>query len=283
MDLSISNRKYKIDSSILLSIDNEYKAYFLGLLYADGSLSKTGFSINLILEDSYILETLSKNLFYDKPLYTIKPRLMKNGNLSKPQKQLAICNKKIKESVTSLGVIRNKSLILDFPSDEQLPPIFLNHFIRGYFDGDGTIHNGKTKYKKTAYKCSFVGSHLFIKKLKDILEKNNIVFTVEICGKVSKLNSTNKLEISKIYNFLYKNSNIHLHRKYKKFVEMIETTDWDKINNVKYSSAVGVTFDKRRNKWYATAKRGGKSIWLGSYNEETSAILAREEFDKQSI
>ena len=78
----------------------------------------------------------------------------------------------------NLGCIPNKSLTLTFPdfiNDELLP-----HFIRGYFDGDGCIWNGKRKKvvvkdsrNKTGYreriihnvKFTITGNYTFISKL----------------------------------------------------------------------------------------------------------------------
>lgn len=49
------------------------------------------------------------------------------------------------KDLTKLGAKRNKSLTLEFPSDEIVPKKYKHHFIRGYFDGDGCIWNGKRK------------------------------------------------------------------------------------------------------------------------------------------
>ena len=40
------------------------------------------------------------------------------------------------------GCVPNKSLILTFPNKHQVPENLINHFIRGYFDGDGSINYG---------------------------------------------------------------------------------------------------------------------------------------------
>ena len=46
----------------------------------------------------------------------------------------------------NLGCIPNKSLILLPP---KLKDEFISHFIRGYFDGDGSIGKYKNRYKIT--------------------------------------------------------------------------------------------------------------------------------------
>ena len=53
------------------------------------------------------------------------------------------------------GCVPNKSLILTFPNKYQVPKNLINHFIRGYFDGDGSIY----EYSKThAGSISFIGT-----------------------------------------------------------------------------------------------------------------------------
>lgn len=48
-------------------------------------------------------------------------------------------SQKTVDDLKQLGCIERKSLILKFPTEEQVPFDLLHHFIRGYFDGDGSI------------------------------------------------------------------------------------------------------------------------------------------------
>lgn len=62
------------------------------------------------------------------------------------------------KDISTLGAIKNKSLTLTFPSDDIVPKKFKRDFIRGYFDGDGCIWNGKRKkmvVKDSASKTGF--------------------------------------------------------------------------------------------------------------------------------
>ena len=44
------------------------------------------------------------------------------------------------ESLNKLGCKPNKSLILEFPKEEYFTsPDLIRHFIRGYWDGDGSL------------------------------------------------------------------------------------------------------------------------------------------------
>jgi hypothetical protein len=135
-------------------IDTEDKAYFLGLLFADGnnyvkSKNRKYYTISIVLQerDKKILEKMRDTIAPGYNLYFYKP---KNKNCQNTYK-LSIRNKHLSDQLSSLGCVPAKSLILKFPNHN----IFKNknlikHFIRGYFDGDGClgIYNLKKNYKK---------------------------------------------------------------------------------------------------------------------------------------
>ena len=45
------------------------------------------------------------------------------------------------KDIEKLGVVKNKSLVLQFPTEEIVPDEFMSSFVLGYFDG--CIWNGK--------------------------------------------------------------------------------------------------------------------------------------------
>jgi hypothetical protein len=61
------------------------------------------------------------------------------------QVNLTFSSREMCKDVEKLGGIKHKSLILEFPSFDIVPEKYMSHFIRGYFDGDGCIWNGKRK------------------------------------------------------------------------------------------------------------------------------------------
>lgn len=139
------NRQYTLNDKYFKKIDSEDKAYFLGLLYADGCMSSTSNAVQLALqeEDSYIMEEFKEYINSDKPLGFIKSsEILGFQNLHKKyyrknQSILIINSSRIKEQLLNLGLTPNKSLTVTFPS--FLSAEMLLHFVRGYFDGDGCI------------------------------------------------------------------------------------------------------------------------------------------------
>ena len=136
--------------------------------------------------------------------------------------KVTITNKQIVLDLISLGCVPNKSLILQFPTENQVPTNLIRHFIRGYFDGDGCIHIDVSK-KNASF--SILGTKDFLTKLKKHLMEN-IPNLTQSGHKIKKDSSTSKAysfsfskleDLSLLYNYLYNGCNIYLDRKLQKF------------------------------------------------------------------
>lgn len=254
-------------------IDDEYKAYFLGLFFADGNLSGNTASISLQERDCYVLDKIS-NYFFSQPkkLYFYKKRKESYQNMNK----LSISNYIFAKDLRMLNITNNKSLTLKFPSSNQVPHNLLHHFIRGYFDGDGSIYSSHIHL--TRFSLNILGSNCFIDTLSKILISLNIKNTIYKEGKISRMNIGNKLDMLKFKEFIYKDSTIFLQRKYDKFQDLIKATDFDKLNKPKYSKFLGISFDKKRLKWVANVKRNQKNKFLGYFSSEEEASEHRKNY-----
>lgn len=131
---------HPIDTTYFREIDTERKAYWLGMLSADGCNKANGRVIlSLSGEDRYMLEEFKRDIGFGGEIYQAKqyPRHKKIPY------RLEFCNRVISDDLFRHGIVYNKSLSLRFPADNQIPLDFMPHFVRGYFDGDG--HVGKTR------------------------------------------------------------------------------------------------------------------------------------------
>lgn len=218
------DRKHKFNYSYFDKIDTHEKAYFLGLLYSDGyNNTKLGrIYISLKKEDGYILENFKTELGLEsKKLYeyNYKTTFGIGTSLSLP-----INCKKMSESLNKLGCVKAKSKILKFPTKKQLPEKFLNSFILGYFDGDGSVYENIDRNQDRDKKCSvtILSSLDFINSLKDILaEKIDINSWIREGTGCYRLEFSNKNSL-KFYNFIYKDSKFNLIRKKKRFEKYID-------------------------------------------------------------
>ena len=134
------NYKYKINHEYFNSIDTEEKAYILGFLCADGSISKKGKScltISLQYGDYDILEKIKKAVQSESPIksYTYNGRKYCN---------IAFYSERICDKLKENGCVCNKSSHLDW-NNIKISSTLLSHFIRGYFDGDGCLSFGNIR------------------------------------------------------------------------------------------------------------------------------------------
>lgn len=223
------SKKYNIDETYFEKIDNQNKAYFLGLLYADGcNYTKKGeVKLSLVESDKHILESFNIELKTNKPLRFTKLD-HKNPNFSN---QIVSCieNKKLSKDLDDLGCVNNKSLVLKFPTIKQVPEHLIPHFIRGYFDGDGCITYSfdKIRNKKSPI-INFCGTKEFLYSLQTIFN-NELGFTFTKQQKRHKTISNNysisyggKKQMLKFYNWLYNDSIYFLKRKHIKFIELLK-------------------------------------------------------------
>lgn len=194
--------KCRIDPTVFDKIDTEEKAYWLGFLYADGNISSEGYrlEVNLSVKDLNHLLKFKKFLKLETDLLVDETKC-----------RLAVRNKTIWNNLNQKGCIPCKSLKLKFPSISIFESLDLvRHFIRGYFDGDGSIGI----YRKE--EISFISTNEFLIELEKYLGIKGY-----IRNKTSK-NWPNKafelkyssLKARKIANLIYKDATIYLQRKY---------------------------------------------------------------------
>lgn len=221
-DRTLSARVYHYDEHYFDNIDTPNKARILGFLYADGSncLSKSTISMSLEECDYQALEDIRKELKSDKPLeYLDYSNKHDFGYNYKNQYRLLIFSKHMCETLESIGMVSNKSLVLTFP---DIPEHLIPSFILGYFEGDGSlgVHDIEKAYKITSPKVSITSTENFCKTLSDIIQKN-LGFTPIICdaschnGITRSLNINKKDDAMKFLHWIYKDADIYLERKYK--------------------------------------------------------------------
>ena len=166
--------KFPRNSNFFEVIDSKEKAYWLGFLYADGYISKKNeIRINLKKDDESHLqkflnaiEATNSNIHYSQK--TDKDKVYYQAYCS-------IRDNKIVEDLGNKGCVNNKSLTLTFPTEEQVSEEFVSHFVRGYFDGDGSIHSILSGHAKTPnYRISFAGTKDFLITLRRLLKVEHL-------------------------------------------------------------------------------------------------------------
>lgn len=220
-----TNRIYTFNEDYFEKIDSDNKAYFLGYLFADGCIRerfKKGRNnpiysciLKLHEKDYYIMEYFKKELNF-------------NGGITKEKGtncfKIVLNSKKLCKDLINLGCIPCKSLILKFP--KMLNKEYYPHFIRGYFDGDGSVGVYDQKYRTDFISnISLLGTLDFCRGVKEELENNNIKAHIKKRGKNIKntycLNVYAREQQIKFINYIYKDAVYYLIRKYKISLDII--------------------------------------------------------------
>ena len=200
--------KYPRNSNFFENINSKEKAYWLGMMLSDGSITNQ-YSVNLGLKDKEHIEK------FKKAIGAINNKIIEiqDNRWSKPyiNYRLSIRDKKMVKDLRKYNCIPNKNYIeFDFPN---IPEEYYYDFIRGYFDGDGSIYFTNKKYI-----ISFVGNKKFLTTLKKILDKENISLCQNSKSKITyDLKISGKKDIQRILHLMYDNSteDIRLNRKYE--------------------------------------------------------------------
>ena len=212
------NRKYFCDETYF----NEWSvemAYFLGFIAADGHITsydnkQNYIIINIVKDDEEVLERFKNSISYTgKIIYLNK----KNGQM---QSCLRICSSKLTEQLKSHSLNSKKTYSLNWLN--HIPDQYVNHFMRGYFDGDGCVHLNFEKYK---YSASLVGTENFmtgfLKYFRNKIKEN--IGSIKIYPTYTNLAFGGKYVAKTFLDWIYNESteNTRLKRKYNKYLEFI--------------------------------------------------------------
>lgn len=183
----------KVKKNPFLNWD-ETAQYWFGYLAADGNLSKTKYSINLLSIDH---SHLSKFKDWVEPSLTLYNK--KGSNC----KVVTFGHFDTYQFLITKGITPKKSLTLNLNT-----PI-TRHILRGVFDGDG-CYSSRCSPKITS------GSLMFLRQLSEFLTQNGIDVTIKI--QCIGINTTYALYVKmkhrfELYKLLYDNSTIFLERK----------------------------------------------------------------------
>lgn len=208
-------RKYTFNKDYFKSIDSEEKAYWLGFISADGYLNKKGNTLGICLneKDKIHLEKFKKSIEYTGDIKHRKGKYDINHKETN-KVTLEIYSVELSNDLNKLGLDYQKSYSLKGLS---IPETLINHFIRGYFDGDGCVF--EYSKKQSRYNCgfTFTGTKDFLTYVNNQLPEpcKNLTFDKRTTGSYTLyLASMKRFLITK--EFLYRNATIYLDRKYEK-------------------------------------------------------------------
>lgn len=217
--ISKSHIKYKINKNYFKDI-NASSAYLLGFIMADGCIldkDKSSNRLEISIIDLEILKYIQKCLSPDRPIIKVKSK----GN-EKDKYRFDIRSNEIAKDLSSYNIVPRKTGIEKFP---ELPVEFFGDYLRGYFDGDGSVSILKRTYSDKKPKLSVAfscASKSFLESLK--LKCDNIgtiyKYPRKKCYDWKIMSKKDQLIL---FNIMYKNidNSFYLKRKYEKFKKVL--------------------------------------------------------------
>lgn len=203
---------------------NSNMAYILGFIAADGNVALKENSINIQLQknDEQILQDIKRITKSTRPLdyYSTKAGI--------ETVKFQVWSAEWKKDLAVYNIVPHKTFILK-------PPTFLNSeyyidYIRGYFDGDGSISYRTTDISYCSWEIVGASSEM-IEWIKNVLaEQYGIISTSGVTSrytennqKIYKIGYYTVEKIQKLYNALYNNPEcLCLKRKKEKFETILK-------------------------------------------------------------
>ena len=228
INIKISGRrKYIHDFDYFENIDNEHKAYWLGFMFADGYIvdysnnyGEDSFGIKLKKDDKQHLEKFKLDISATNPILDTSDDFVESCRIQ-------CTSQKTVDDLISKGCVKRKSLILQPP--KNVPSILIKDFIRGYFDGDGSLSYYITNKNYRNYQIKIVSTQEFCEWLLDFFKKGNI-YQDKRTQKTWVYEAGGIYQVKTICDFLYKNTTIYLERKYNQYLEMLKYCESRGIN-----------------------------------------------------
>lgn len=221
--LSNENRRiYNVNDDYFLK-ESPNMAWLLGFLAADGSINEVGNRIKIGLSsvDKEILEKIREEIGCESKILDY---VSNNGF---PVSELVWTSPKHKQSLATYNIVPNKTFILQPP--HKLSSKYHIDYVRGFFDGDGSINliknsngrgQGNIRFQVASASKDIlvwileVLSHYDIKKPNILTDdtRHTPLYYFQFSSTMSR----------KIYHILYTENALKLQRKYDKFTEVVQ-------------------------------------------------------------
>jgi hypothetical protein len=200
----------------------EKSCYWAGFLAADGNVDSKG-RIRLMLKYDDILH-LQKFKEYLQSTHTVSSNTTTYNRCS-----FEFTNKEMCEVLDlNFNIVPEKSLAMKFP--HFIKPDMMPHFLRGYFDGDGSIcesYSNKASVTATLYATFCSGSFEFINYIYVFITDR-----LKTKGHLQDFGTGKKWQIKyntndaiKLLNYMYSNCSVALDRKYALYERIVKNND----------------------------------------------------------
>lgn len=218
------SRKHYFDTDFFETINTPEKAYFLGFIQADGCITQQErcgkvLSFQIHKKDIDVMQ---------KFLSVLNARGIELRNSGSHYVRLSLCSNKLVNDLLKHGVAYKKSYSDKFPKigDNSL----LSHYIRGVFDGDGSVYQETCTGHPT---CYIMGRLMFCKWVQEAIGSQLDISTriYKQKGDVCTLRIRRERDVKRFFEWLYLDATVYLERKKRKFEELLGRQQYEVKKN----------------------------------------------------
>lgn len=200
-------RKYTLNENYFNKTLTEEQAYWLGFIMADGCISRgRSLMIRINERDLTHLKKIQKTLSSNSKIRYERDKIV----------NFTVHSRTLCTDLAQYGIVDNKTFTTKIP---DIPKYLIRHFIRGLFDGDGSLSiNNK---KRTAH-FTIAASNILATQIQDVmvdeigLSKNKLIQRSSILI----VSYGGRKQVLKICDWLYKDATVYLDRKYAKYKQL---------------------------------------------------------------
>lgn len=163
------------------------------------------------------------------------------------------------QQLIKLGIHHNKTYENDDSIFLNVPDNLKRHFIRGYFDGDGTVGIYENKAR-----IGFVSlNNLLLASILDYLHNTGFKGFISKEKQYTRLRFNGNRSCKLFLDWIYKDATIYMKRKHDIYED---------IPTSRYNKYIGIR--KNHNKYIASISHGSQRIYIGSFCTVLDAVNA---------
>ena len=223
----VNQRTYSLNENFFENL-NELSTYWLGFIMADGNVRSHNYEkalkIHLAAKDESHLHNFYQDIGYNGKLsYHPAHEMTAKGKIHQagPSVTANIGSKKLINDLIKLECLPNKTKV-GCKVSNLIPDELFRHFVRGYFDGDGSIvlNKGKKNSNQSAQLNLFIlGDYDFLDTLRHRISTECNVNLPEISHRqgIDCIKWAGNLQCPKIFDWMYRDAERFLSRKKEKY------------------------------------------------------------------
>lgn len=218
-DVENRQNRTKFNETIFDSIDTEEKAYWLGFIFADGyiSSSKYTFEISLKGADKHHLDKFNNFMQHEDQNHVKLSNIKLNGKIFE-RCRWSVTNKHLWKTLNNLGCTPQKSLTLQFPNLNIFKTKnLICHFIRGYFDGDGSFSR-TINARTVSPNVSLLGTYEFLSQISNVSTIKGHFLHDKRHDQNTHIMYFTQFDTIIFLDYIYRNASIYLDRKYNLYL-----------------------------------------------------------------